>query len=116
MGHWFKSNPPDISGGSSVGRAIEKNPIVVPMFVESIIEIIISWINIMKINENLKLTDYQIKQIETIIIQHGITEENLRAIKEHYPREYEKLCEAIITLCQFGLLKLKYGKIEVNIS
>lgn len=37
MGHWFESNSPDISGGSSVGRAIEKNPIVVSMFVEFII-------------------------------------------------------------------------------
>lgn len=45
-----------------------------------------------------------------------MTEENLRAIKERYPREYEKLVEAIITLCQFGLLKLEYGKIEVNIN
>jgi hypothetical protein len=66
--------------------------------------------------QDLKLTDYQIHQVEGIILQLGMKEENLRGCKELYPRDYEKLVESIVTLCQFGLLKLEYKEITVNIA
>ena len=62
----------------------------------------------MKIINKPMLTDYQIKQLENIIIQQGMTEQTLLNIKELYPRDYEKLVEAVITLCQFGILKIKF--------